>query len=118
MGFKFIDQFALRTLLLMDSQYTQILGLITAPLLTLLTLPFLGLHRLMMLPGTVIQGALDGLFAGLLDAPLAFGNSIHYWSQMIPILFSLPLKLLTSPFLFVRGYLGSLFVCSPAKAGA
>ena len=105
-----IDQFALRTLLLITSQYTQLLGLITALPLTLFSIPLLGLHRLVLLPGTVIQGALDGLFAGLFDSFLLFGNSIHYWSQMIPRLFNLPLKVLTAPLAFAKGYLGSLFV--------
>ena len=113
--FGFIDQFVLRTLLLITSQYTQLLGLITAPILTLLTLPFLGLHRLMMLPGTVINGSIDGLFAGLFDSSLLFASAVKYWSQMISRLFNLPLKVLTAPLAFAKGYLGSLFAQPPTN---
>ena len=113
--FGFIDQFALRTLALITSQYTQILGLITALLLTLFSIPFLGLHRLILLPGTFINGAIDGLFAGLFDSSLLFAGAVKYWSSMIPRLFNLPLKVLTAPLAFAKGYLGSLFAQSPTN---
>ena len=47
--FKFIDQFVLRTLVLMGSQYTQLTGLIGAPIITLISLPVLGAYRLTIL---------------------------------------------------------------------
>ena len=45
----------------------------------------------------------------VLDAPIAFGVAVKYWSQMIPRLFNLPLKVLTAPLSFAKRYLGSLF---------